>query len=122
MFGGILAWLARGPLDKVLSLVDKKITAETDREALKADVIREHMRTRAGWLEAGGLMLTIPFVAVVFMHFGSVAVYSMFWCDLCAYPKTWKIAALPEPMDQWEAWIIMSAIGVHGLNKLGLRK
>ncbi len=46
MLGAILRILTGGVLDRVLSTVDRKIAAETDREALKAEIIREHYRTR----------------------------------------------------------------------------
>lgn len=116
----VLKWLTGGVIDRAMSSVDKYVEAQTDRDKIKAEIIKEHMRTRGDWLRSGGVWLMLPFIAVVFFHFAAVAVYSVFWCAACAYPKPWSIAALPAPMDQWEAWIIMAAIG--GLGLLGARK
>lgn len=109
--------LTGGLLDRVLSTVDKKIAAETDREALKADLIREHFRQRADWMRAGGFWLMMLFaVPLAFWH-ASVAIYSVFWCARCAFPQPWVIAALPPPLDEWGWMIVVSIFGVIGLER-----
>ena len=117
MIRALLSWLTGGALDRALSTVDRYVDAQTDREKIKADIVRDHIKTRPDWLRAGGVLLMVPFVAVVFFHFGAVAVYSVFWCAECAFAKPWTIAALPAPMDQWEAWIIMASLGIYGLRR-----
>lgn len=120
MINTVLSWLTGGALSRVFDTIDKSIESQTDRERLKADVIKEHMRTRSDWLRAGGLFLMIPFVGVVFFHFGAVAVYSVFWCADCMAPQGWTIAALPEPMATWEGWIIAASIG--GLSLMRMKR
>lgn len=109
--------LTGGLLDRVLSTVDKKIAAETDREALKADLIREHYRQRADWMRAGGFWLMLLFaVPLAFWH-GAVTVYSVLWCSRCVWPQPWIIAALPPPLDEWGWMIVVSIFGVIGLER-----
>ena len=115
----LLNLISGGALNRVFDTIDKKIDSDTDRQKLKAEIIREHMRTRSDWLRAGGLFLMLPFVAVVFFHFGAVALYSVLWCADCMSPQGWTIAALPEPMATWEGWIIAASIGGLSLMRLG---
>lgn len=124
MIGAILSWLTgngfRGALDRALDTIDNKIEAETDREKIKADIIRQHMTTRGEWLRAGGFWTLAAFAVPALFHFGAVTVYSVFWCADCAYPKAWTIAALPAPMSEWQGWIVLASIG--GLSLLGVRR
>lgn len=107
-----------GFLDRVLDTVDRKIDAETDREALKADIIRAHLHSRADWMRAGGFWLMLIFAAPLALWFGAVVIYSIFWCAGCAYPQDWHIAALPPPLDEWAAGMITAIFGVVGLSRL----
>ncbi len=120
----MLAWLARllggGLLDRVLDTVDRRIRSETDREKIKGEIIKAHLGSRADWLRAGGFWLLAAFAAPVWVHFGAVVAYSIFWCHDCAFPQDWTIAALPGAMQQWEGWILLASIG--GLSLLGMRR
>lgn len=110
----------KGPIGRAFDLAEKNIEAKTDREALKADILREHMRTRASWLRAGGFWTLLLFAVPTAAHYAAVVVYSVLWCQLCAFPKTWSIAALPGVMAEWQGWIILASIG--GLSLLGAKK
>jgi hypothetical protein len=120
----LLSWLtgggATGILDRALDTVDKRIAAETDRDKIKADILREHMRTRGDWMKAGGFWTLLLFAIPTAIHYGAVIVYSILWCAGCAYPQSWSIAALPGLMAQWEGYIILASIG--GLALLGARR
>lgn len=128
MIGMIISWITgngfKGLLDRTLDTVDRKIEAQTDREKIKSDLIREtavaHMRTRAGWLAAGGFWLLFLFAAPTATHYAAVVAYSILWCADCAYPQPWTIAALPGVMAEWQGWIVMASIG--GLSLLGVRR
>lgn len=117
MLKTLLKWITGGALDRALGSVDKYIAAQTDREKIKAEILREHIRTRGDWLRAGGFWLVLlgglPFV----FHAAVVNIYSVFWCKLCAYPKLWSIAALPPPFDEYQ-WVViltwMGALSVMG--------
>lgn len=114
----VLNWLTGGVLDRALSTIDRKIAADTDREKLKADVIREHYRTRADWMRAGGFWLMLIFAVPLALWWGAVLLYSILWCARCAYPQLWSIAALPPPLDEWAGLIVMAIFGVIGIDRL----
>ena len=118
MIKTILNWLTGGILDRVLSTVDRKIAADTDREKLKSDIIMEHYRQRADWMRAGGFWLMLLFAIPLSFWFGVVMVYSVFWCAKCAFPQSWVIAALPAPLDEWGWLIVVSIFGVIGLDRM----
>ena len=61
--------LTGGLLDRVLDTVDKKVEAQTDREALKAEIIKTHYATRADWMQAGGFWLLLPFAIITALHY-----------------------------------------------------
>jgi hypothetical protein len=114
-FKSFAKMLTGGVLDRVLSTVDKKIDAETDRSALKADIIKTHYETRVGFMRAGGFVLMLLFAVPLAAWFSSVVLYSIFWCSGCAYPQTWSIAALPPPLDAWAGGIVLAIFGVIGV-------
>lgn len=118
MIATLLNWITGGVLDRVLTTVDRKIAADTDREKLKADIIMEHYRQRADWMRAGGFWLMMLFAVPLAFWFASVALYSVLWCARCAYPQAWVIAALPPPLDQWGWAIVVAIFGVIGVERL----
>lgn len=115
-----LKWLTGGVLDRAMSTVDKYVAAQTDREAIKADIIKTHMQTRADWLRAGGFWTLLLFAVPTALHYIAVVIYSLLWCAGCAFPVGWTIAALPGSLSEWQGWIIAASIG--GLSLLGLRR
>lgn len=115
VIGSLMKMLTGGVLDRVLSTVDKKIDAETDRSALKAEIIKTHYQTRVGFMRAGGFVLMLLFAVPLAAWFSSVVLYSMFWCNACAYPQPWSIAALPPPLDAWAGGIVLAIFGVIGV-------
>lgn len=124
LFGWLTGGGLQGALDRALDTVDRRIEAETSREKIKADLIEtmasEHMRTRAGWLAAGGFWTLMLFAVPTAIHYAAVTFYSILWCAGCAWPQEWTIAALPGPMAEWEGWIVLASIG--GLSLLGMRR
>lgn len=118
MIRRLLAWLSGGILDRVLDTVDRRIAAQTDRDKIAADVIKEHYRTRADFMRAGGFWLMLIFAAPLAFWWAAVLVYSVLWCRACAFPQEWTIAALPAPLDEWAGLIVMSIFGVLGVDRL----
>ena len=112
ILGTVAKAFGGGFLTKALDSVDKHINAQTDREKIKADIIKTHLTTRASFMKAGGFVLMLLFAAPLAFWFASVCIYSVFFCVACAYPKTWSIAALPAPLDEWAGLIIASIFGV----------
>jgi len=117
MFWAAFKWLTSGPLDRILDSVDKKVDAKTDREAIKADVIKAHYVNRAAYMRAGGFWLMLAFAGPLAFWFSAVVIYSVFWCQGCVFPQQWTIAALPPPLDAWSGAIIVSIFGVVGVSK-----
>ena len=123
MWGKIIGWITGGALDRVLDTVDTKIKAESEREVIKGEIIKEHYRTRSAFMRAGGFWLMMIFALPLAFWFGAICVYSVFWCAGCAYPQGWAIAALPAPLDEWAGLIITAIFGVVGVTSLsGLRR
>ncbi len=120
MIRAVLSWLTGGALDRAMASVDRYIDAKTDREAIKADIIKAHMAARGDWLRAGGLWTLLLFAVPTALHYAAVIVYSALWCAGCAFPQDWSIAALPGPMAEWQGWVILASIG--GLSLLGIKR
>lgn len=111
----ILKWLTGGFLDRALGTVDKYVENQTDKEKIKADVVKSYYATRASWLQAGGFWLLLLFAVPVALWFGSVVIYSMLWCADCAFPQEWTIASLPHPLNEWAGYVIIACIGGAGV-------
>jgi len=117
MLRQILNFLMGGILDRALDTVDKRIEASTDREAIKAEIIKEHYRSRADFMRAGGFWLMLIFAAPLAVWWAAVLVYSVLWCRACAFPQAWSIAALPAPLDEWAGMIVVAIFGVLGVDR-----
>lgn len=115
MFAFIMKLLGGGVLDRILDTVDNKVDAGTERDRIKGEIISTHLRTRAGFMEAGGFILMMLWAVPAALHFASVAVYSILWCAGCAFPADWTIAALPAREANWAGVIVLSVFGVVGL-------
>jgi len=118
MWGWVRKILGSGLLDRALDTVDRKIAAETDRDRIKGDIMREHLRTRPDFMRAGGFWLMLLFALPLAFWFAAVLLYSVFWCQGCAFPQPWTVAALPPPLDEWAGIIILSIFGVVGVDRL----
>lgn len=118
MIWAAFKWLTGGPLNRILSSIDNKVDNTTERERIKGDVIQSFYATRAAYMQAGGFWLMLAFAAPLAFWFASVCAYSVFWCQGCAFPQEWTIAALPAPLDEWSGGMIVSIFGIVGLSKL----
>ena len=73
--------------------------------------------TQAKHALPGYSWLIAPIVAVSAIYFGSVVIYSIFWCAKCAFPQPWEIARLPSPIDEYLRWVFLYLFGAHLLRK-----
>jgi hypothetical protein len=110
--------LGGGALERALSIVDRRVAAETDKDRIKAELIAEHLRSRPDFMRAGGFFLMAIFAVPLAVWFSAVCVYSMLFCRLCIWPQAWSIAALPAPLDSWSGAMVTAIFGVVGLTNL----
>jgi hypothetical protein len=80
------------------SLEKEKIRAQTEqsKDKWKAVILTS---TGAWWFQ-------LFFIVPLALWFASVVIYSIFWCQACAFPQPWSIARLPDPLNDWAAAII----------------
>jgi hypothetical protein len=125
MIARILGWLTGGTLDRILSSVDHRVDNETERERIKTRAVEKYVEAQAGLLSSGPwAWFPLFFIAPLGFWFASVCVYSVLWCQSCAFPQEWSVAALPDPLNEWAGVIIGSLfIARYGERLLGrLRK
>lgn len=106
MLGAVLSWLTGGTLARILDTVDNRLDNETERERVKADVVKSWTQAsvdnnradRFFWLWRG------MFVVPTGIYYGAIIADSMGRFD-------WSVAALPSPYDQWGAAIVLALFG-----------
>lgn len=112
MFATIAKFLTRfaasGALDRVLSAVDRRVNSETERERIKAETIQAYMSAQVKVLTGPGWWFPLFFIAPLGLWWASVCIYSVLFCQDCAFPQEWSIAALPYPLDEWAGIMIGS--------------
>ena len=84
----------------------KRAKTETERLSLinKRDINLDNLK--AGVLKEGAFYFQLFFIVPLGLWFAAVILYSVFWCNGCAYPQDWTVAALPSPLNEWAAGII----------------
>lgn len=108
------------PLSRILKSIDNNVDNETERERIKTGLIEKSMEAQVqnagnpAWIIAA-LFFIIPFA----FYFASVILYSIFFCQGCAYPKPWTIAELPPRFMEWGGWIMSSIFIYKGAEALG---
>jgi hypothetical protein len=100
-----------------MDLVDAHMSNSLDKDKLKADIIKAQYETRSDYMRSGGFWLMLLFAAPLALWWASVILYSVLWCQGCAYPQSWTIAALPPPLDEWAGLIVVSIFGVIGVDR-----
>lgn len=108
LIGTIFSWFTAGPLDRILTSIDKHTDATTDREKIRSEAVSQYVQAQVQVANSRQWWFPILFLVPAGFWFAAVCLYSVFWCKGCAYPQTWSIAALPPPLDQWEGYIITS--------------
>ena len=126
MFGQFFSWLGNlitgNLLDKTFQVIEKNIDNAKDKEILKEKVLSNWIAQNTQLQIARTWWFQLFFVVPLGTWFASVCLYSMLFCKNCIYPQTWDIAALPPPLNEWGAWIVMSLFGVALVDKYINRK
>lgn len=108
MLSAIFSFLMSGPLDRLLQTIDSKVDNDTQREKIKSDTVQAYVSAQAAVLTGRGWWFPLLFLVPAGVWFAAVCVYSVLWCQRCAFPQTWTIAALPAPLDGWMGAIVGS--------------
>jgi len=103
----ILGWFVGGTLDRVLDSVDHKIDNATEREKIKAEIVRAHLTAKAGLLTQRTWWFQLFFVVPLGVWFSAVVIDSIF-------QFSWDVAALPAPLDKWGGAIVSSLFLIDG--------
>jgi len=120
-FAFIAKWLTGSTLDRILSSVDKRFDAGTERDRIHAEVLTEYAKTQAALLSGRGWWFPLFFIVPLGLWFASVCLYSVLFCAGCAFPQTWSIAALPSPLDEWAGAIVGSLFVAKGVGEIVAR-
>lgn len=104
----IISFFTGDVIGRVFDVIDRKIGAESDRERLKADVVKTWLQNRVSmpWY------VDFCFIGPLAIWWGAICLYSLLWHQSGPFPQAWDIAALPAPLDEWAGWIILSRFGV----------
>ena len=110
MLSTLLKWLTGGVLDRVLSSVDKSIDNETERQKVRAEVIRRHIE-----LESEGRIAAMQHAwfwrvwALFAVPLG--AWWALVMIDTALPFVTWEIPDLPLSVKPWANTIFQSLFG-----------
>lgn len=96
-----------GNLESILKTIDRMMDDGDRKEAIKADVTKKWIDAQAGLLVGRTWWFQLFFVIPLGVWWTAVILDSIFGWDH-------NIAALPQPLDQWAAWIISALFLVDG--------
>lgn len=111
MWGKVIQWfvgfLTGGTLDAILKSVEKGMDNEVAKEQVKADVTKKWIDAKASLLVGRTWWFQLFFVVPL----------GFWWTAVCldsVLPGNWAIAQLPNPLDEWAAYIISALFIVDG--------
>ena len=108
MWAAIINFFTGNVVQRAFDVIDKKIDAESDRERLKADVVETWLQNRV----AMPWYVDFCFIGPLALWWGVICIYNILWHANGIWPQSWTIAALPDPLDEWAGWIVLSRFGV----------
>ncbi len=99
----IVSWLIDKWSDHKIKAADNQL----EREKIEAQTEQNKDKWKAVILTStGAWWFQLFFIVPLALWFASVVLYSIFWCNDCAWPQPWSIAALPPPLNDWAGVII----------------
>ncbi len=97
-----------GTLDRILDTIDNRVDDATKREEIKADVTKTIVAAQAQLLVGRTWWMQIFFVLPLGVHWAAL-------CFVSAFPVWgWTVHPLPEPFDEWGAYIVSAIFIVDG--------
>lgn len=112
MIGGwIVKAVTGGGLEKILDVIDSKMSNDVKKEEIKADVTKTWVNGQINLLVGRTWWFQLFFVLPLGLWWTSVVVDSiMVYFDWYSHTT----AALPSPLDTWAGWIISALFVVDG--------
>lgn len=110
MGGWAISFITGGSLDKILDTINSKMSEDTKREELKAEVTETWIKAQASLLVGRTWWFQLFFVLPLGAWWTSCILDSIFlkaWFGHVTY-------ALPAPLDDWAAWMISALFIVDG--------
>jgi hypothetical protein len=96
-----------GSLDSILKTIDRNLDNEVQKETVKAEVTKKWIDRQADLLVGRTWWFQLFFVIPLGVWWTAVILDSIFGWER-------QIAALPNPLDEWAAWIISALFIVDG--------
>lgn len=105
-----LGFLTGGSLDKILDTINSKMSEDTKREELKAEVTETWIKAQASLLVGRTWWFQLLFVIPLGAWFTSVILDSIILKDWFGHVTY----ALPSPLNDWAGWILSALFMVDG--------
>lgn len=103
--------LTGGSLEKILDVINKKMSDDVKKEELKAEVTETWIKAQSNLLVGRTWWFQLFFVIPLGIWWTSVIIDSILgyfnWYDHVTF-------ALPPPLDDWAGWIISALFVVDG--------
>lgn len=109
MFKAILSWLTGGVLDRLLSSVDHAIDNDTERQAIRAQVVSEFVRTSAETRQTAMQSRVFWWTWALF----SVPL-GVWWAAICldsTFLFSWDVSDLPASVKPYANQIFAAVFG-----------
>ena len=102
-----MSLLTGGTLERILDTIEHKMDDETKKEQIKADVTKTYVNAQANLMVGRTWWFQLFFVVPLGMWWSAVCVDSIWHIGL-------NVSKLPEPLDDWAAYIISALFLVDG--------
>lgn len=106
------AILGGGLAEQLRRAYEARMAAQTDADRIAADVEIARLQNRLARSDNRGLQAAIALIALAMaLHLAAVVFVSVFpfW--------GWTVHALPDPMDEWQAAIVLALFGLGALRR-----
>lgn len=104
----VTGWFTGGALDRILDTIENKLDNEVTKEQVKADVTKAYVEAKTKLLVGRAYYFQAVFVLPLGIHWAALNFVS-------AFPQWgWTVHPLPDPFDEWAAYIVSALFIVEG--------
>lgn len=113
MTGWLVSLFGGGLADQLRRAYEARLSAQNDADRLAAEVRIARLEHRLATSDNPGLRWAIGLIAMAMAgHLALVAFVS-------AFPQIgWTVHALPAPMNQWQAEIVLALFGLSAIGRV----